>query len=152
MCSPASGWLRCSRRFSKLGQRTASWSTSGGSARGLCDGLEVFAGGLLAGDGAVDSPVFLVYVVRFVAGWALPVALLLGLNIHLFGSPLASGYDRILVIDRGDNIDTYSQRSIFSLDPVKGMRGHLFDRSHDLLTTSPATLLSFVGLSRLFGL
>jgi hypothetical protein len=82
----------------------------------------------------------------FVAGWALPVVLLLGLNFHLFGSPLASGYDRILVINPGGNIGTYSQRGSFSLDPVEGMRGQLFDGSHGLLTTSPVTLLSFVGL------
>src|SRR4029453_13425371 len=87
----------------------------------------------------------------FVTGWAFPVVLLLGLNIHLFGSPFASGYDRILGIDPGGNINTYSQRGSFSLDPVEGMRGQLFDRSHGLLTTSPVTLLSFAGLPFLAG-
>ncbi len=79
------------------------------------------------------------------AGLAVPIALAALLNLHLFGSPLTTAYDRIARLDRGEVV-VYSQREDFDLPLAEGLRGQLFDRRHGLLFTTPVTLVALAGL------
>ena len=84
----------------------------------------------------------------FASGLLLPLAGLAWQNTHLFGAPWITSYDRIAYVD-GGRVTVYSQRSDFIEPLVSGMRGQLFDRQHGLLTTSPVTLISILGVARL---
>ena len=66
------------------------------------------------------------------------------MNVHLFGSPFVTSYDRIVTL-AGGRFQIYSQRSSFDLPIVEGIRGQLFDHDHGLLATSPITLLAIAG-------
>ncbi len=79
------------------------------------------------------------------AGLALPLALLTLLNVHLFGSPTTTAYDRIAVF-AGGAVRAYSVRGGFDLPLATGLAGQLFDRAHGLLPTTPITLVSLAGL------
>jgi hypothetical protein len=79
------------------------------------------------------------------AGLALPLALLALLNLHLFGSPATTAYDRIAVFEHG-GVRAYSQRGDFDLPLRAGLAGQLFDREHGLLPTTPITLVSLAAL------
>jgi hypothetical protein len=79
------------------------------------------------------------------AGLALPLALAALLNLHLFGSPLTSAYDRIAVFEHG-RVWVHSQRAEFDLPLARGLAGQLFDRRHGLLPTTPITLVSLAAL------
>jgi hypothetical protein len=78
-------------------------------------------------------------------GLLVPAVLFSALNLHLFGSPLTTSYDRMARIE-GDVVVVHSQRSDFGLPVVEGVRGQIMDRAHGLLFTSPITLLSLFGL------
>ena len=79
------------------------------------------------------------------AGLALPLALLALLNLHLFGSPTTTAYDRIAVF-AGGAVRAYSVRGGFDLPIATGLAGQLFDREHGLLPTTPVTLVGLAGL------
>jgi hypothetical protein len=87
-------------------------------------------------------------LILFAVGLALPLAVGAAINLHLFGSPLATSYDRIAVI-HNDTVSLRSQRADFDLPPWQGAWGQLFDRRHGLLATSPITLLALLGLPAL---
>jgi len=78
-------------------------------------------------------------------GIAVPMVFWSAFNLHLFGSPLTTSYDRIARIE-GDVVSVHSQRSDFGLPLLVGARAQVMDRAHGLLFTSPVTLLSLVGL------
>src|SRR4029077_7309 len=67
------------------------------------------------------------------------------LNVHQFGSPFTTGYDRIATLSADYVASTYSQRSSFDLPFREGFNGQLFDPEHGLLRTSPITLISLLG-------
>jgi len=82
----------------------------------------------------------------FGAGFAIPVALLLGYNAVMFGHPLVTSYDRIAMFEAGA-WHIVTQRRDFSIEIIpRGLVGQLLDRKHGLLWTSPITVLSLVGL------
>ena len=79
------------------------------------------------------------------AGMLIPLSLFALLNIHQFGSPFTTGYDRIATLSADYVPSTYSQRSSFDLPFREGFSGQLFDPEHGLLRTSPITLISLLG-------
>ena len=87
--------------------------------------------------------------VYFGAGFAGPVALLLGYNTAMFGHALITSYDRIAIFAAGAwHVDTH--RNDFSLEIFRhGLVGQLFDREHGLLWTSPITIPSLLGFGYL---
>jgi hypothetical protein len=84
----------------------------------------------------------------FLAGLAVPIAVGGLLNLHLFGSPFTTSYDRIAVI-RTDSVALHTHRGDFDLPIWQGIRGQLLDPRKGLLPTSPITLLSLLGLPAL---
>jgi 4-amino-4-deoxy-L-arabinose transferase-like glycosyltransferase len=78
-------------------------------------------------------------------GFAVPVILWAMLNIHFFGSPLVTSYDRMATIDE-EISRVHSQRSDFDYPLWKGIRNQLLDPKRGLLLTTPITLVSFLGL------
>ncbi len=122
--------------------------------------LRHLAAGLLAGAAVVAKPAYLVALPALLplagapwrralpplaAGLAAPLALLAFLNLHLFGSPLTTAYDRIAVVAGGE-LRVHSQRQDFGLPVGRGLAGQLWDREHGLLPTTPVTLLSLAAL------
>lgn len=81
----------------------------------------------------------------FAAGFVLPLVAWACLNVHLFGSPLVTPYDRIAVF-QNDVTTVHSHRSDFDIPVWTGIRQQLFDRKLGLLFTTPVTLLALVGL------
>lgn len=80
-----------------------------------------------------------------VAGLALPLAAIGALNLHLFGAPQVTAYDRIARL--GDHgVETYSQRADFTQPIAKGLKRQLRHPTQGLLATSAITLLSWLGL------
>jgi len=84
----------------------------------------------------------------FAMGLALPIVVGGLLNLHLFGSPFTTSYDRIAVI-RSDSVGLLTHRGDFDLPIWQGIRGQLMDPRNGLLATSPITLLSLFGLPAL---
>jgi hypothetical protein len=78
-------------------------------------------------------------------GMLIPLSLFALLNVHQFGSPFTTGYDRIATLSPDYVASTYSQRSSFDLPFREGFSGQLFDPEHGLLRTSPITLISLLG-------
>jgi hypothetical protein len=81
-------------------------------------------------------------------GFVLPLLIGGALNLHLFGSPLTTAYDRIATFSDGV-VSLGSQRSDFDLPPWQGAVGQLLDLEHGLLFTSPITLLALLGIPAL---
>jgi hypothetical protein len=79
-------------------------------------------------------------------GAAIPLVAFMALNAHLFGSPFTTPYDRLASIGADGRFHFYSQRSSFTLNPLVGAYGQLFERVHGLLFSSPITLPSLAGL------
>ena len=82
---------------------------------------------------------------RLAAGAFPFLAVLALLNIAMFGSPAASGYDRTLVMEDGV-MTTVSHRGFFDLPPLEGVRGQLLSPRTGLFPTSPVLLLALPGL------
>jgi hypothetical protein len=125
--------------------------------------IRCFVAGLLFGFAAVSKyPLFLAIpgvpllvgrpyrrtLSAFAAGLLLPLVAWACLNIHLFGSPLVTPYDRIAIFEN-DVMTVRSQRSDFDVPAWIGARQQLFDRRLGLFFTSPVTLLALVGLPML---
>jgi hypothetical protein len=119
------------------------------------------AGGLLLGAAAVAKFPLIVFLPGAVlltqkpnwksmlpvaGGIAVPLAAFAIMNIHLFGSPFVTSYDRIATLKDGNVPAVYSQRSSFDLPIGEGARRQVFDKEHGLLTTSPVTLLALLGV------
>ena len=79
------------------------------------------------------------------AGLAVPLALGALLNVHLFGAPQVTGYDRIARVGP-HGLETYSQRDDFGQPVMKGLKRQLRHPTQGLLATSAITLVSWLGL------
>lgn len=82
-------------------------------------------------------------------GFLLPTTAWMTLNTHLFGGPLTTAYDRILIVVDGE-ATLYSHRADFDYPIFKGARGQLLDSEKGLLWTSPITLLALFGFANLW--
>jgi len=78
------------------------------------------------------------------AGLAVPLVALAALNLHLFGAPHVTAYDRIARLGPHD-IETYTQRDDFRQPVVKGLKRQLRHPTQGLLATSGVTLVSWLG-------
>lgn len=76
-------------------------------------------------------------------GIAAPVSLWMGLNIHLFGAPLTTPYDRIVHFGP-HSVELHSNREDFTSDVLQGAVGQLTDGRKGLIRTSPITVISFL--------
>jgi hypothetical protein len=82
---------------------------------------------------------------RTAAGLAVPLAAWALLNVHLFGAPQVTAYDRIARLGEHD-VETYSQRGDFSQPMAKGLKRQFRHPTQGLLHTSAITLVSWLGL------
>lgn len=80
------------------------------------------------------------------AGLALPLALYGLLNLHLFGAPWTTSYDRIGHLQADGSVRLHSHRQDFTGDPREILAAQLLDGRRGLLWTAP---LSLVGLAAL---
>lgn len=81
---------------------------------------------------------------RFLAGAAVPLALLGALNFHMFGSPLVSPYMRALTLADGGTV-LHSNTDDFNNPLWEGVRGQLLDPRRGLVRTAPLLLLALPG-------
>lgn len=88
--------------------------------------------------------------VLFLAAAALPLAAQAGLNSAMFGSPFASPYSRIIMLE-GDQVVLHSHMADFDNPIWDGIRGQLLDREKGLLFTAPVLLLAVPGYVLWFG-
>ncbi len=88
-------------------------------------------------------------VLSAAAGLLPGVALWMLVNLAMFGSPTATGYDQTIVLQEGV-VTTVSHRGFFDLPLLEGIRGQLLDPRAGILTTSPLLLLALPGLVPLF--
>jgi 4-amino-4-deoxy-L-arabinose transferase-like glycosyltransferase len=79
------------------------------------------------------------------AGAALPLALYALLNLHLFGSPTTTSYDRI-VHRSEDGVSLHSHRQDFNQPVGRGLAAQLLDRQRGLLWTAPLALVALAAL------
>jgi hypothetical protein len=89
-------------------------------------------------------------LVRLGAGAALPVAGLLALNWHMFGSPLVTPYDRVLVAENRRWAVEPSHRTFFTVPFWSGLWTQLSDRRLGLVVAAPPVLLALPGLVILY--
>jgi hypothetical protein len=121
------------------------------------------AGGLLLGIACAAKPAFaclvpaalLLVVPRWrtrlwpaLGGLAAPLAAMAALNLHLFGAPHVTAYDRIARLGR-HGVETYTQRDDFRQSIVKGLKRQLRHPTQGLLATSAVTLVSWLGFAAL---
>jgi len=84
-------------------------------------------------------------LLRFGAGAAAPVAGLLGLNWHMFGSPLVTPYDRVLVVEKMRWVAEPSHRTFFTVPFWRGLWTQLTDRRMGLVVAAPPFVLALPG-------
>jgi hypothetical protein len=84
-------------------------------------------------------------LLRFGAGAALPVAGLLGLNWHMFGSPFVTPYDRVLVVVKQRWVVEPSHRTFFTIPFWRGLWTQLTDAHAGLLVAAPPFVLALPG-------
>jgi hypothetical protein len=84
-------------------------------------------------------------LIRFGAGAALPVAGLLGLNWHMFGSPFVTPYDRVLVVANQRWVVEPSHRTFFTIPFWRGLWTQLTDPHMGLLVAAPPFVLALPG-------
>jgi hypothetical protein len=84
-------------------------------------------------------------LIRFGAGAALPVAGLLGLNWHMFGSPFVTPYDRVLVVEKLRWVVEPSHRTFFTTPFWRGLWTQLTDSHMGLLVAAPPFVLALPG-------
>ena len=82
-------------------------------------------------------------VPAFLLGILLPVAVWMGINQHLFGSPLITPYDRIVHFN-GSRIELHSQREDFHLPGIQNIYELMFMPAKGMAPTSPITVFSFL--------
>ena len=122
------------------------------------------AGGALLGLAGAAKPAFMVTLPaalllplpawrRFpavLAGLAIPIGAWALLNLHLFGAPHVTAYDRIARVGE-DGLETYSQRGDFGQPIAKGVKRQLRHPTQGLIATSAITLVSWIGFPWLAG-
>ncbi len=84
-------------------------------------------------------------LIRLGAGAAVPVAGLLGLNWHMFGSPFVTPYDRVLVVDKLRWVVEPSHRTFFTVPFLRGLWTQLTDARMGLLVAAPPFVLALPG-------
>jgi len=87
---------------------------------------------------------------RFCAGAAAPLAGLLALNWHMFGSPLVTPYDRVLIEQNRRWALEPSHRTFFTVPFWTGLWTQLSDRRDGLVAAAPPVLLAVPGLAVMF--
>jgi glycosyl transferase family 87 len=83
---------------------------------------------------------------RFGAAAALPVAGLLGLNWHMFGSPFVTPYDRVLLVEKMRYVLEPSHRTFFTVPFWRGLWTQLTHPRLGLVVAAPPTLLVLPGI------
>ena len=81
---------------------------------------------------------------------AVPIAALLALNWHMFGSPLVTPYDRVLIVQNHRWVLEPSHRTFFTLPFWRGLWTQLTDGHMGLLVAAPPVLLALPGLVVIF--
>lgn len=82
---------------------------------------------------------------------AAPALLALGgLNAHMFGSPLVTPYDRVMIMSGGREVLEPSHRNLFSLPFFATLWKQIVDPVHGLLRSAPPLLLALPGFALLF--
>lgn len=89
-------------------------------------------------------------VLRFGVCAALPIAGLLALNQHMFGSPFVTPYDRVLIREHGKMVLEASHRTFFNEPFWSGLWTQLTDPNLGLFVGCPAVLLAPFGAALLF--
>jgi hypothetical protein len=82
---------------------------------------------------------------RLCAGAAAPIAGLLGLNWHMFGSPFVTPYDRVLVVENQRWVLEPSHRTFFTQPFWAGLWTQLTDRRLGLVVAAPPVLMALPG-------
>jgi hypothetical protein len=82
----------------------------------------------------------------FVCGTIPPVVVALALNVHMFGSPFTTPYDRVLVEENGAMVLQPSHRTFFTVPFWKGLWTQLTDKNMGLVESCPPFLLALPGL------
>ena len=129
-------------------------------------GARTVAAGVLLGlslwakwTNAVFVPVALVWLAarrdwrslaRFGAGVAAPVAGLLALDWHMFGSPFVTPYDRVLVAQHQRWVLEPSHRTFFTVPFWSGLWTQISDRNAGLVVAAPPVLLALPGFVALY--
>lgn len=85
-------------------------------------------------------------LVALVAGIALPLFAYGLLNLHLFGSPLVTSYDRIAHFEAEGDVRLHSHRDDFNQPLREGLSRQLFDLRRGLLWTAPIAVVGLVAL------
>jgi hypothetical protein len=86
---------------------------------------------------------------RFGAAAALPIAGLLGLNWHMFGSPFVTPYDRVLVAQNQRWVLEPSHRTFFTVPFWRGLWTQLTHPTLGLVAGAPPVLLALPGFALL---
>jgi len=89
-------------------------------------------------------------LLRFGAAAAVPVAGLLGLNWHMFGSPLVTPYDRVLVAVNQRWVLEPSHRTFFTLTFWGGLWTQLVHPQLGLIVAAPPFLVALPGFVLIF--
>jgi hypothetical protein len=89
-------------------------------------------------------------LLRFGAGATPPVAALLALNWHMFGSPLVTPYDRVLVVEKLRWVVEPSHRTFFTVPFWRGLWTQLTDRHLGLFVAAPPFVLALPGFYFMF--
>lgn len=79
----------------------------------------------------------------FIVGGMIPILLWMGLNLHLFGNPLVTPYDRIVHFTN-QGVVLHSNRDDFTEPLWQGARAQMMDPRKGLLQTTPITILSLL--------
>ena len=89
-------------------------------------------------------------LLRFGAAAAVPLMGLLGLNWHMFGSPLVTPYDRVLVVSKARLVLEPSHRTFFTVPFWRGLWTQLTDARMGLFRAAPPALLALPGFAVLY--
>jgi hypothetical protein len=89
-------------------------------------------------------------LLRFGAAAAVPVIGLLGLNWHMFGSPLTTPYDRVLIIRKVRWVVEPSHRTFFTVPFWRGLWTQLTDSRMGLIRAAPPVLVAVPGFVEMF--
>jgi len=89
-------------------------------------------------------------LIRFGAAAAIPLAGLLALNWHMFGSPLVTPYDRVLIVENHRWTLEPSHRTFFTMPFWRGLWMQLADAHMGLVVAAPPVLLALPGFALMF--
>ena len=84
-------------------------------------------------------------LLRCAVAAALPIAAILGLNDHMFGSLFTTPYDRVLIREQGTLVLEASHRTFFTQPFWWGLRDQLIDPQMGLLVACPPFVLAPLG-------